>query len=201
MNMLAPIAAPSANPVAKPLNKEERLKSEILKALARLDGGAGFKISRGRLRDDLIASGAIEINNRGHMTLSARHIFSRAMLALCRKHGAIAERDCVVWRVGADAERRRAVADAISKERAAAAALAEQCQAAVAKERATVAKTVADLEQRLNLAGERATAAERKLASAIARERRASRAIADLARMFPHHPPAIGHDGEPTFDD
>jgi hypothetical protein len=172
--MLTPIAAPSA----KPLNKEERLKSEILKALARLDGGAGFKISRGRLRDDLI-----EINSRGHMTLSARHIFSRAMLALCRKHGAIAERDGVVWRVGADAERRRAVVDAISKERAAA------------------AKTVADLEQRLALADERATAAERKLASAAARERRASRAIADLARTFPHHPPAIGHDGEPTFLD
>ena len=111
--MLTPIAAPSAKPVAKPLNKEERLKSEILNALARLDGGAGFKISRGRLRDDLIASGAIEINSRGHMTLSARHIFSRAMLALSRKHGEIAERDGVVWRVGAVAERRRAVADAI----------------------------------------------------------------------------------------
>ena len=181
--MLTPIAAQSANPVAKPLNKEERLKSEILNALARLDGGAGFKISRGRLRDDLIASGAIEINSRGHMTLSARHIFSRAMLALCRKHGEIAERDGVVWRVGAVAERRRAVADAISKERA------------------TAAKAVADLERRLSLAGERATAAERKLASAVARERRAARAIADLARTFPHHAPALGHDGEPTFLD
>jgi hypothetical protein len=113
MNMLTPIAAPSA----KPLNKEERLKSEIFKALARLDGGAGFKISRGR-------------------------------------------------------------------------SLAEQRQAAVANERATAAKTVADLEQRLSLAGERATAAERKLANAVARERTAARAIADLARTFPQHAPA-----------
>jgi hypothetical protein len=179
----APVASGEAPRPPKPLNKEERLKSEILKALACLDGEAGFKISRGRSLADLIASGAIEINSRGHMTLSARHIFSRAMLALCRKHGAIAERDGVVWRVGGVAERRRAVADAISKERAIA------------------AKTVAELEQRVALAGERVTAAERKLASAVARERRASTAIADLARTFPHHPPAIGHGGEPMFLD
>ena len=105
------------------------------------------------------------------------------MRALCGEHGALRERNGVVWRVGANVERERAVA------------------AAVAKERATAAKTVADLEQRLDLAGERATLAERKLASAVARERRASRAIANLARTFPHHAPALGHDGEPTFLD
>jgi hypothetical protein len=132
MNMLTPIEAnPIASaPQAHRLNKESGLKGEILETLARLDGGAGKKISRGVLRDDLIATGAIETDGSGNMTSSARHKFSRAMVALCRKHGALRERNGVMWRVGAVAERERAVASAVAKERAAgAAAIAERDRA------------------------------------------------------------------------
>jgi hypothetical protein len=66
------------------------------------------------LRDDLIASGALETDGRGHMTSSARHKFSRAMVALRGKHGALREHNGVVWRVGAAARRERAVASARS---------------------------------------------------------------------------------------
>ena len=69
MNMLTPIAATTKT--HRP-NGESRLKGEILESLARLDGGAGAKISRGVLRDDLIVSGALE-TDRGRMTSSARH--------------------------------------------------------------------------------------------------------------------------------
>jgi hypothetical protein len=86
MNMLTPIEAKSVAPPSNDrpprLNKESRLKGEILETLARLDGGAGKKISRGVLRGDLMASGAIETDGSGDMTSSARHKFSRAMVAL-----------------------------------------------------------------------------------------------------------------------
>src|ERR1700733_10379908 len=93
MNMLTPIEAAlvASTPNPHRQNREARLKGEILEALTRLDGGAGKKISRGVLRDDLIASGAVETDGRGNMTSSARHKFSRAMVALRGKHGALRE--------------------------------------------------------------------------------------------------------------
>jgi hypothetical protein len=57
------------------------------------------------------------------------------------------------------------------------------------------------LEQKLAHAVRKLKLAERKLAAADWHERTAARAIADLARTFPQHAPAIGHDGEPTFLD
>ena len=101
MNMLTLIEAKPLASTSKPPrpNGELRLKGEILQTLARLDGGAGTKISRGVLRDALIATGALE-TDRGRMTSSARHKFSRAMVALFGKHGALRERNGVVWRVG-----------------------------------------------------------------------------------------------------
>ena len=120
MNMLTLIEAKPLASTSKPPrpNGKSRLKGEILQTLARLDGGAGTKISRGVLRDALIATGALE-TDRGRMTSSARHKFSRAMVALFGKHGALRERNGVVWRVGANVERERAVAAAVAKERAA----------------------------------------------------------------------------------
>jgi hypothetical protein len=224
MNMLTPIKATpiaSALPKAHCLNKESRLKGEILETLARLDGGAGKKISRGVLRDDLIATGAIETDGSGNMTSSARHKFSRAMVALCRKHGALRERNGVVWRVGAVAARERAVASAVDKERAAsAAAIAERDCASKAWEHAgAIAKaqhaaTLADLErkvatnveradgleQRLKLAGERARVAERKLAHAATRERMVAETVAEFGRrlsVLDRKP----RDLEPSFQD
>ena len=224
MNMLTPIEAnPIASaPKAHRPNKELGLKVEILETLARLDGGAGKKISRGVLRDDLIASGAIETDGRGNMTSSARHKFSRAMVALCRKHGALRERNGVVWRVGAVAARERAVAAAVDKELAAgAAAIAERDRAIEAwKQAAAIGKaqhteaiadlkrkvatkgaaTIADLEQRLRLAGERAQRAERKMAHAAARERMVAETVAEFGRRLA----GLGHkprDGEPLFLD
>jgi hypothetical protein len=209
MNMLTPIEVTPGASTRKPHppNGEARLKGEILEALTRLDGGAGKKISRGVLRDDLIASGALETDGRGHMTSSARHKFSRAMVALRGKHGALREHNGVVWRVGAVAERERAVASAIAKERSAnIAAIAERDRAieawkragAIAKERE--AKVVADLERRLTLAGERATIAEQMLANAAARERMVAALIAEFGgrlAILASKP----RDGEPSFQD
>ena len=207
MNMLTPIKATpiaSALPKAHCLNKELRLKGEILETLARLDGGAGKKISRGVLRDDLIATGAIETDGSGNMTSSARHKFSRAMVALCRKHGALRERNGVVWRVGAVAARERAVASG-GRQRARRQRRSHRrarlcvkslgtCLLAIAK--AQHAATLADLErkvatnveradgleQRLKLAGERARVAERKLAHAATRERMVAETVAEFGR-------------------
>ena len=209
MNMLTPIEAKPLVSTTKPPhpNGESRLKGEILQTLARLDGGAGTKISRGVLRDALISLGAIETDGRGRMTSSARHKFSRAMVALCGKHGALRERNGVVWRVGANLERERAVAAAVAKERAAnVAAIAERDRAieawkrasAIAKEReaknlAIIAdQAVKSWKRAYAVAEVRATAAERRLANAaplIAEFRRRLSVLESIC------------DGEPSFAD
>ena len=103
------------------------------------------------------------------------------MVALSGKHGALRERNGVVWRVGAAVERERAVASAVAKERAAnVAAIAE-------RDRAIEAWKCARANTK-----EREAAGKQRLANAATLVVELRRRLAVLESIF---------DGEPSFAD